>query len=1397
MKFTGKSCYDEDIAGTPEGSWRYGQNLVTGEKTNAVSLENGFENYLKNNDELRINPFLVGTIPIEDTTVLFTNHYDDSFSPPLRYGQIGIVDPKGYYNILVSRLSVFKNTVQGRFAKNYLNQRIITWWNGIILNQAPGLLNIDELPFAVDPITYEPLDGGQNKLKLFPDLRKPRIKLDKYLNTGCKTKVGSYQFRVQYEISNLDYTNCVGISSQVSIFNQNEKQKIHTYTRSGISLTGIYKELYVKDSELYSNSGVVLKISNLDKGFKRLRLIAIIRTATTITAEVVGLFNIDISGECSVTYAGQKISNIDLAQVLIPTENIKGIKSGVNLKDILTVATLKVNAPIDFQRYANNIKVFWKQEQRDSEDLKIEIKEELGLDLTVPLPDRKFIKDPVFASNLRSLRPNEVYAFYVHLVRNDGTETEGFHIPGRPRELVATYDSFLSTIIRTSGFLTWVDNGNNTVTITSTQNHNDYINNFTDLWLRIVGVGNYKIIGVSKVGSNWEIILKDAATDFTTFAVPQTGTITALFVELWENTPMSVFKNSTTYYSSKDEEDVDESVCWFHLRETAHGIFNPIVQAHPMGFWENLDEYYPDTDDFDVWNCIGGSAGSNASGLDPSDPNYVPSLRNQRVRHHHTPKIRTQTLVSALNTSLYPVFNDIQVPAYISEQIQSIYFSYAIRDINTRTVLGTGIVAKYYSDKNEDKATETSDTFKNHLRFYDFTLQTLKPKIKGNFLQIHSFLNPLSSFSIPPNPLVYIININEGDLEQSVPPIGYQQNTATLSLLDITFDPQNNTQTFPKNVENDYDPNNIKFKREECVNLFTKNTPLYFWDDILNDTIPIADLKQFYRNIYLGFQVQKLSKINDDIILPDYVDGSYINIQDTGALKGEDTFIESQSVGLLGQVTPSIETPCYIRWCSPCDYNQKWQTEDASRVELKELNNNYQYNPIFSAINNLTIPEANNFTFIRTNLREYDIMRSNPIKTESQEIGWRTFLVNRYYIMPRNKGIIWTLGIVDGKDLVINMESTVYLAELKDKLSTINNETYLGVADIFDRVPLELVYDDQKYAGCQSQWACVSCKHGYIFPDKKAGKWFLLSNGKLNEISKISYRNFFRDFSDSYNSNEIADLSLRVLDDNPAFNSGCIIAEFDEANNRLLVTNKRRYYDPFKDEIVNDPYTISYGFNNEGWTFFHTYIPTLYSRNNRGITLYKNTVTNLNTLYQVEAVKFAKGNYGLYFFQNNGNDQNLVNPAFIDVPFVFSSPVKVNSSQWVSEIINTYFNFNTLQTGKSNIQNETITHIQLFTLNQITPLIPLKTFSNVWFKNNTENTYGIWSTNNFEDILLFKNSLAFDQYGKPILNSVNNVVNWFDLMKLISKFVIVRYYFDNLRNKESHLIEVNVSVNPV
>lgn len=313
--------------------------------------------------------------------------------------EIGVIRGNSYEVKVVGNFGfVDYLPVDGVFKYNYKKELIVVLYNGIDNNSVrPYLLNLDNLPFQLNP-SYELLIPSQLKLAyLFPEYSVPIINIDKIESGAGNVMAGAYFFSVAYEINDKDtlfyspFSEAALIGDDISVANY----------------AGQFDEWNFSKIGYYTNKSVKITISNIDTLYKYLKVVCYKFVNGTAIAETIGRISITGSN-MSFTYSGNEATeDLDINQINVPKFTASKINAAASATDRLHIASFKTKQ-FDYREYANQIKLTWETK----------------------------IGNPYDDQPTRSFMPGEVYAFYAHLVWKDGTISEGFHIPGRQPILV-------------------------------------------------------------------------------------------------------------------------------------------------------------------------------------------------------------------------------------------------------------------------------------------------------------------------------------------------------------------------------------------------------------------------------------------------------------------------------------------------------------------------------------------------------------------------------------------------------------------------------------------------------------------------------------------------------------------------------------------------------------------------------------------------------------------------------------------------------------------------------------------------------------------------------------------------------------------------------------------------
>lgn len=277
---------------------------------------------------------------------------------------------------------------------NDCNQRILYWTDNI------------------NPIRYYNLDTLENitdcndlSLSLCDSI--PTFQNISVNDSGGILKTGTYQFVVSFgKISDNNtpvYTNWMWISNPISIFDD--------------SLNDSFARIDGSPAGVLTNKSIFIQITNLPEKYNIIR-IAVIITVNQIVS-VKQITNSSYSGEYfPYTYTGDSAEdiNLDIASIITNKETYLRAKDLVIKDNRLIIANLKSIKNINYQKYANNIRLSY-------------FTQKIRIDIS-PLG----YKNPYNTYSNKSWMRDEVYEIGIVWEFCDGTYSRVFHIPGREKD---------------------------------------------------------------------------------------------------------------------------------------------------------------------------------------------------------------------------------------------------------------------------------------------------------------------------------------------------------------------------------------------------------------------------------------------------------------------------------------------------------------------------------------------------------------------------------------------------------------------------------------------------------------------------------------------------------------------------------------------------------------------------------------------------------------------------------------------------------------------------------------------------------------------------------------------------------------------------------------------------
>ena len=455
---------------------------------------------------------------------------------------------------------------------------------------------------------------------------------------------------------------------------------------------------------------------------------------------------------------------------------------------------------------------------------------------------------------------------------------------------------------------------------------------------------------------------------------------------------------------------------------------------------------------------------------------------------------------------------------------------------------------------------------------------------------------------------------------------------------------------------------------------------------------------------------------------------------------------------------------------------------------------------VYRSYNDLIIGLPFNSDKEDINYFPYKVSYSLPIQTENTDTNpLRTFLANNYINMLSDRGKVVALR-GSNKTLFIQQEYSLFIAKIKDRLTTKAEVTYLGEAAIFDRFPDEVLEASNKgYLGSTNKLACTLYRDGYVTVDSSKGKCFIvLTSGEAVEISKIDMVNWFeQNFKDNLINYSIVDVQGKEKAvDNP-YNSVGFLIGFDLQYNRLLFTKKDYRLKPGisttglsfdgefyylngtrlrytnKNYFIDRSITLSYSLDGKTWVCEHDYFPKVYMYTNYGlysIGLENGFIPNRLSIYRHNSKDYK----GLYYEELFESYIDLIFNGRLDLVKLYQN------ISWHSSSVNPYEN--------TNYYFQTIDSLVVYNDNQCSEEMVINQ-ENIRIARNLE---GEWQCNTFRDMVIDRSLPLIDSRGVLNLSNINMNRNWFDKSNFISTFIVVRMIMKNLSNNTISINSVNV-----
>ena len=1083
------------------GSWFNARNIVITEEWRDATNEKGFNKFQD------VPGLIVGVIATNTKTVIFSV---DSGT-----GEIGVINQALVYSCIVKSPELnfnINNPIEGVFTYNYKQELIIAWWDGLADNaNAPKILNIDCLPFEVDGSCFPINIAKLELLLLFPNIGAAEFELLEVNNTGGSLNTGVYAFMYAYVLDDGTISNFSGITNWVSIIDDYYSDK--------------FTQIEGDKSDTVTSKSITFKLNNLNSNFSKLKIAVIKKIGGVISAITLDSIDFDLSSyEFNYTGLSQE-EDISSTELLTPTSSFTRVKTGAILDSRLHLANLKEQALLDFQSYANNIKVKWIRTD----------------DINLAKLENSY-KDPLILFDKKGYSSDNVYAPVIIFKFKDGTFSRAFHIPNTASRSLASvgypgfnsndlisdihaafpedffveallvnpnikYHEFFNDALSTGETGYWENQtefypdedcsdikNNLGVVIGSLRNEKVRHHKFPSL-VQLEGWGNSYYTpstgdSIKEVfdGSNSITGWATNGDVFLDFNGPTTVDPLYMVIEQQIDVLRVRAVQSGTYNVTwRGDATAEINTQWrlIHVKSSGEQVvLDEINGVNDLFSKGNIPFYFYHTIFMEIGDKVAWFGAVTGSPVLAYPTVFTIDIS---IRLDNTSESDGTTKVMGLQ------LEDVHIPNEIQEVVDCYYVGYCKKTIINTHKIGQTRIANLIS--------KVSD-------FYNFDIKFFNPAFSFDFIKFEYFYDTAGFTPLQPDNNLLFTDGN--------PLVPYINNVRAIK----------ESSYFPKSVVSELSAQLIDTRSSksdvlaiEVYNINMAGTSPPF---TAPDLITTGSVYQYKKDLYAPFKNQeiivtnKVQDINTSTSLVIYSGDTTINIIgwyiDTTTRLPSKTSINplnldiQESNSIVGYRYSDETNPEIADIYPPKNIITKVYYKLAYGDEPLPSLEAYLYNIDYNSSNSLiTILPAVCYgdcdPLEPVNSFPYRIARSPKQLDESNTLNWRKFFTNSYHEMhDRDKGEVWKLQNYN-RSILIYQKFAMYVAKPKDVLKTGDIEAALGVGDIFDRQPDEILPDGKGYVGNQSQWATFICKYGIVHIDAQQGKVFIYS-GKISEISK-------------------------------------------------------------------------------------------------------------------------------------------------------------------------------------------------------------------------------------------------------------------------------------------------------
>jgi len=1030
-----------------------------------------------------------------------------------------------------------------------------------------------------------------NKFKMIPTILPIKMDLLSVNNSGGLLPLGSYYFQAEIIDENQNSLYSSDISPQVIIYDESTGEDYNKID-GGLNIAQYSAEV---GGVPITTKSISLRFYNLDPAFKYLRVNVFRKIAGTnqfdahTVAQLIPIGN----GTVNWTYTGYNVAAgdfpIDVNEKLVDNAKYDSAYVMEQVQGRLLRANLKQDFKdySAYQQYASKVTAKWVAKDVSATDVSV-----------VGNP-----KNPETYWNGRGFQGDEVYMFGIQYVHNDGSISPVFPLIGR--QSIAS-DTFLHTVVAN--------------TVTNLQ--------FNEIWLSDVEHLGYQI---GNQVPSWKFKNGAIITSSQTTTRPFSYEGDFGFYETTENYPdIRDCNNNLIWGTDSQNNPITTStkvrLFQFPDRRLINHIGDNGNYIVPFGVkFDNIT--YPNTDVIGHKFVFAERTEFDKLVVDSGWAVKKQTIENNMYIGKYSNPTQTSTLPSD-PFSNYTTFDSTYV-RYVSSN--TLYkqrlgaFDYF--KLNRAHRFDSGLISSN-GDVSYARTTLKAGGFLASVIMYMkntnsiITNRTNYKHIKSILIKPNTITEAQGQF-----PKIYHSDMYTGD---SISKVSYSLENSILPTQIVNDYPtSNNTQ---------YAVNNYYMYKKTLVNPYS-NFLVRQYKAIHYNYVSSTNSSN---NVFYGgdtlitanntFRVAAYLQKTDD--LGSYVYTPYFNHH----YEEHDINTSLRHMG----ITNSFK---YFRPGDSDDINyDRFTYYDGTDRVLNE-NNPYQplnVEPEYYAYNDdytvdifgkSKIPIPTSYDYCSDCLYNYPnrIVFSPKSFDEEAYDMYRITKINDYIDIPANKGNITGLKYINNY-LLVHTEEALFILQPNPQsfVSDVNN-IYISTGDFLGIPPQEISQTDMGYAGMKTKLDSIDTPFGHIWTDQDRGQIFNF-NTKIDELSSpnngmsswfkeelISYmdRSFYAKFGLSYPHNStyngLTGLGVNLMYD-PRFKR-LIISKTDyEPNNQFkstLVGQTTGFTYDFNDKVfkrisngniaitdfsstsyfINKSWTLSYSFETNTWTSFHSYIP--------------------------------------------------------------------------------------------------------------------------------------------------------------------------------------------------------------